>query len=376
MRLALIIALTLSVPLVARRAAAQTPQTTGPQSEGITATYAFGEVVSIGAGGTQLVIKTSAGEIAALLDARTKYLRVPPGAESLEKAEPITHADIGVGDVVMARGRVAEDKRSVPARMVVVMSRAAITRKQEQEREEWRRRSIAGRVAALDPASKRITLLARTPEGERLIVVRAGGQVVFRRYAPDSPKFSDARESSFSALVVGDLLRVLGERGAGEQFTAEQVVSGSFRTVGGPVTAVDAAKGELTINNLTTRQPLVIVVNRNSMLRRVPAELVASLARKQTAGGATQTAPSSSGSADIQETLERLPAFGVEELKPGTLVLASVSAGADPSRAVAAVVALGLDPLFQRPAAPAGQRSTINAVGLPGGILDGIIGMP
>nr|QEO74321.1 hypothetical protein [uncultured bacterium] len=365
MRLALILALTLGLPVGAR-----TASTAGAQREAITATYAFGEVVSVGEGGTRLVIKTAAGEIAALLDARTKYLRVPPGAESLDKAEPIRLADIGVGDVVMARGRVAEDKKSVPALLVVVMSRAAITSKQEREREEWRRRSIVGRVTALDPAAKQITLLARTPEGERPVVVQTADRVVFRRYAPDSPKFSDARESSFSEVKVGDLLRVLGERGAGEHFTAEQVVSGSFRTVGGPVTAVDAARGEITINNIPTRQPLVIVVNRNSMLRRVPAELVAALGQRMTAGGAQSAA------AELQERLERLPAVGIEELKPGALVLASATPGADPSRAVAVMLALGLDPLFTRPPAQPGQRSTINAVGLPGGILDGIIGTP
>lgn len=367
MRLALILALTLSLPVGARAASTAGAQ---QQQAGITATYAFGEVVSVGEGGTQLVIKTAVGEIAALLDARTKYLRVPPGAESLDKAEPIRLADIGVGDVVMARGKVAEDKKTVPALLVVVMSRAAITSKQEREREEWRRRSIVGRVTALDPAAKQITLLARTPEGERPVVVQTAERVVFRRYAPDSPKFSDARESSFSEVQVGDLLRVLGERGAGEHFTAEQVVSGSFRTVGGPVTAVDAANGEVTINNIPTRQPLVIVINRNSMLRRVPPELVAKLAQRKTAGNQQQAA------AELQETLERLPAVGIEDLKPGALVLASSTAGADSSRVVAVMLALGLDPLFTRPPAQPGQRSTITAVGLPGGILDGIIGTP
>jgi hypothetical protein len=368
MRLAFILALTLSVSAFAGRAGAQTPAGS-PGEAGITAAYAFGEVVSVGEGGAQLVLRTSAGEITALLDARTKYLRVAPGAESLEKAEPITLADIRVGDVVMARGKVAEDKKSVPARLVVVMSRASIARKREQEREEWRRRGIAGRVTALDPAARQFTLLARTPEGERPFVVRAGERVVFRRYAPDSPKFGDARESSFDELKVGDLLRVLGERGAGDSFTAEQVVSGSFRTVGGPVTAVDGAKGEITINDIPTRRPLVIAFGPNSMLRRVPAELLPALAQKQ-------KAPAADGAADLQETLERLPAVTVGELKPGALVLASVSDGADASRAVAVMLVLGLDPLFTRPAAAPGQRPVINAVGLPSGILDGIIGTP
>src|SRR5205814_9336812 len=89
---------------------------------------------------------------------------------------------------------------------------------------------------------------------------------------PDSIKIADARTTKFKELKVEDQLRALGERNPDDSaFSAEKVVTGSFKTVGGVVTAVDAATGEVKISDLQTKQPLTIVVKQDAVLRRFPA---------------------------------------------------------------------------------------------------------
>ena len=121
---------------------------------------------------------------------------------------------------------------------------------QEHNSDEWHRRGIAGRITALNPTTKQITLIARSREGTPVIVINGSGTVRFRRFAPDSFSLSDARASSFAELKVGDFVRALGERSAdGARFTPEEIVAGSFLRVGGKVTATNTATGEVTIKN-------------------------------------------------------------------------------------------------------------------------------
>ena len=110
-----------------------------------------------------------------------------------------------------------------------------IARKQEKERGEWRLRGLSGIVESLNPQTKEITVKTRTPEGPKAIVVPVTDKVKMRRYAPDSVKFSDARKSSFEDLKVGDQFRAKGDKSEdGARFTPEEIVTGAFRTIGGP----------------------------------------------------------------------------------------------------------------------------------------------
>src|SRR5687768_18084415 len=97
-----------------------------------------------------------------------------------------------------------------------------------------------------------------------------------RRYAPDSIRFSDAKPSKFSELKVGDQLRALGDRTEDPlRFNPQKVVTGSFRTVGGVVTAIDPATGEIKINELEKKTPLTIIIKQDAVLRRFPADMSA-----------------------------------------------------------------------------------------------------
>src|SRR6185436_5221387 len=184
-----------------------------------------------------------------------------PGETSLTNATDITISDVGDGDRVYARGTVAEDKKSVSALQIILMSKGDIAKKQEAERIEWRRRGILGVITALKPEAKEISISNRTLAGSQTVVIPVSDNTEMRRYAPDSIRFGDAKPSNFGELKVGDQLRALGERTEDPlRFKPEKVVTGSFRTVGGVVTAIDPATGEIKINELEKKKPLTIVV--------------------------------------------------------------------------------------------------------------------
>jgi hypothetical protein len=388
----LIIALSLFAVTAAGQSPAPTPaaQANSPNI-GITPNLALGDVTAVDATNNRITLKTKDGDITVVLDEKTEYKKVLPGETSLKNAEPATLADIGVGDRVLAQGRVADDKKSVPAKRVVLMTKAAIAQKQEHDRQEWQRRGIVGRVASLNSETKEINLMMRAPGGERPITITSSDKVDFRRYAPDSVKFSDAKPSSFAELKVGDQLRALGDKSAdGTRFTPEEVVSGSFRMVGGTITAVNAAANEITINNLQTNQPITIIVNKDSLMRRIPPEMAAMIAqrRAQAAGGAApgggqppaqgggpgsgQGRGGGAGGRDFDETLERLPPVVITELKKGDVIAVSSTTGVDPTRVTAIKLVAGIEALMTRTQGPAGQSGQSPSLNVPG--LDSIGG--
>ncbi len=379
----------------AQTSGAQPPQTSKSAGKSdITSAYALGEVMSVDAASKQIMLHTTAGDINVLLTDATKYKRVAPDAKTLDNAEAITLADVGVGDRVIAQGKVAADHKSVPARQVILMSKAAIAQKHERDREEWRRRGIFGRVTAVNPATNEITISTRSREGERAIVVATKDKVSFRRYAPDSVKFDDAKQSSLAEIKVGDQLRALGEKTTdGARFTPEEIVTGSFRMVGGAITAINPATNEIKINNMQTNQPLTVVVNKDSVLRRIPPEAVAMIAMRRQGGGfggnnggttATQTGGAvpggnrprmgGGGGGDLQEMVEQLPKITTTDLKPGDMILVSSTTGADPSRVTAITLATGIDALLRPPTGTANRQAGRPQAGNVGGLSDDVFG--
>jgi hypothetical protein len=262
----------------------------------ITATRVFGKITNIDAPGGQIVVKTDAGSVVTVkINANTTFERMPPGETDAKKAVGINLADISVGDGVYARGVVTEDRKSVPAQKIIVVSQSEIAQKQERERAEWRRRGLSGIIEAVNPQTKEITVTMRAAEGAKPVIIPINDKVKMRRYTPDSVRFSDAKKSSFEELKVGDQLRAKGERSPdGARFTAEELVTGAFRTAGGTITAIDAQTGEIKINDIQTKQPLTIVVNKDSTLKRIPPDFMQRMAMMQ---GGPNGAPGQQGGA-------------------------------------------------------------------------------
>lgn len=377
--------------------------TSSPQPEKINSAghqRALGEVTAIDQSPQQITLKTGQGEtVVVLLNQKSTYLRVPPGETTLEKAVPSMLTEIQVGDRVSVRGQGSD--KAILARQVLIMSKTEILREHERERQEWTRRGIAGVITSLNPEKREIALQVRGQEGVKQLLVVAGNDVNFRRYASDSIRFGDAKPSSFTELKTGDQLRALGNKNTDQtRLDAEQIVSGAFKTVGGTVSAVNLVTNEVTISELGTRQTLTIIIKPNSLLRNLPPTLAAALFKKKQSGGqpapvsttGAQGAAVSGGAAsegaqnnprvdgeDLMEKLERLPPLALNLIKPGEVIVVSGTRGADASRVTAILFLSGLGAVLAPPpqaAAPKGPRAAPVNVGLPPSALDFAVGLP
>jgi hypothetical protein len=403
MRSLFLVLLLLVAGVVAQPISAQVP----PTDAGITATRVIGEIKTIDAGAKQLTVKTDAGSIVTvILSDTTTYSRLAPGATDVTSATPITLAELGEGDRVMATGKTSDDRKSIPTRRLLVMTKTDIAKKQDAERIAWRQRGILGVISALKPDTKELTISTRNAMGTQPVIIPISEKVDMRRYAPDSIKFSDAKPSDFAELKVGDQVRALGDKSPdGTHFTPERVVTGSFRTVAGTITAIDLATGELKINDLEKKQPLTIVIKSDSVLRKFPAGLGAMMgggpggggpgaggqgaaparpAPNATGGGAAGAPANGGGQGprgggrNISDMLENLPTIPPAELKVGDTIIVSSTKGADPTRLTAITLVSGADTLLAmlapRPAAGAAQAPN-PAAGLGSGVTFGI-GLP
>lgn len=362
----------------------QTPSASSAAQASSGVVSVIGEVKSIDAAAKQVIVRADSGSLFTVnLSEKTQYFRVAPGATSLTGATKIALADVGEGDRILAQGRGAADQKTVPALRLVVMSKADIAKKQDQERADWRRRGVLGMVSSLNPATKEVTISSRTVVGtSQSVIIPITDKVMIRRYRPDSiPKFSEAKPSKFEELKVGDQVRALGDKSAdGTHLTAEEIVFGSFRLAGGTVTAIDPASGEVKINDLKTKQPLIVTIKPDSVLRRLPQSLgmfgggmgpggaggagaggqggakppqnQAQGQRPQGTGpGGPQGGGMRMGGMTMAEMLERLPTISINELKIGDMVVMSSIQSPDPARITAISLVTGVEPLLTMMAA-------------------------
>ena len=368
----------------------------------------IGEVKNIDAAAKQIIVRTDSGVLVTVnLSEKTQYRRMALGAKTLENATNITLADVGQGDRVWARWRAGSDQKTVPTPQLVVMNKADLAKKQEQERAEWRRRGVSGIVASVNPSTQEITVSSRTMMGApQAVIIPVTDKVMMRRYPPDTiPKYSEAKPSKFEEVKVGDQLRALGDKSAdGTRLTAEEVVFGTFKIAGGTVTAIDVAAGQIKINDLQTKKPLTIIFKPESVLRRFPEGGGMMLGmgggggaggpgggpgaqgQKQGAGQVAQTqkpaqgAPGGpqgggmrgGGGGNMADLLERLPIISIADLKVGDMIIMSSLQGSDPTQLTAISLVSGIEPLLTMMAA---KQQTGGQTGRPQGVdLNGSFG--
>ncbi len=400
---------------------AQTPGAS-PQTTPAVASL-IGEVKAIDATAKQLVIRADSGVISTInLSDKTQYKRLPPGETTLAKATDITLADVGQGDRVLARWRAGADLKTAPTPQVVVMSKADLAKKQEQDRAQWRRRGVSGIVASVNPSTQEITVSSRTLMGApQAVIIPVTDKVLVRRYPPDTiPKYSEAKPSKFEEVKVGDQLRALGDKSAdGTHLTAEEVLFGTFKIVGGTVTAIDAAANQIKINDLQTKKPLTINLKADSVLRRFPENGAMMFGGGMGQGGPgaggqggagqkpAGVGPGSSGGqggagqkpagvgpggaqgggprpggggGNMADLLERLPTISIGDLKVGDTIIMSSLPGSDSAQFTAISLVAGIEPLLQMMAAraPAGggarPQGGVDLSGSFGGMFGGIGG--
>jgi hypothetical protein len=326
-------------------------------------TVIIGVITDISLESKLMIVKSdTGGGVTITLDKGTIYRRLPIGEKSIAGAVLIIPSEVHPADRILVQCVVSEDRKTIIARQLVVMSQADVLKKQQRDREEWRARGIAGRVIALNPEAREISLqpLAGGGSNSPIIIVAKGEKVFFRRYAPDSVSFSEARPSSFEELKVGDQLRALGEKhNDGVRFTPEEIVSGSFRSIGAIINTVDVESNKIETIDIQTRKPLTVFGKENSTLRRLPPDL------------SKNFTPGKETNANLQDALERASILKLDELKAGDRILITSTRGSDPAQVTAITVVAGLDVFLrqvEQRIASSGRRGNNLDVGLPGGI--------
>jgi Cu/Ag efflux protein CusF len=352
----------------------------------------IGEVLSIDAAAKHVKVKTDKGEeVTVPLQDQTSFLRMPPGEKSLTKATRIELKDIGVGDRVLARTKPSEGGALSPAASLIVMTKADLAEFHEKSRAEWEKRGTVGTVATLDPATKSIVITVPTgltPKDIKNVTVYPAEKLVFRRYAPGSAKFQDARAGTFEEIKIGDRIRVLGDKDEdGSHIKAEEVVTGTFRTLAATITSIDPASNSITVKDLATKKAVVVKINADTSVKRLDPRMSMMLARLQTGGaagpggsegggrgpgaaaggegggrgpgggGPGSGGPGSGGpgggmrggAANLPKMIESLPQITLADLKTGDALVISAVAGNDASEVTAITAVAGVEAILTAP---------------------------
>jgi len=259
-----------------------------PQAAKPAANRIIGEVKAKEAGKLTVKADSPAESYAVSLTETTSFIRIPPGETDIRKGTKITAADVNVGDRVMARGKIDEAAKALPATMIVVITKTDLDRKQARERGEWQRRGAAGTVSVVTPEA--ITITTRVANETKPILLAVTPKTNVRRYAPDSIRFNDAKSSTAAEIKTGDQLRVIGEKNEdGAKITAEEIVFGTFRTIPATVLSVDAATGEVKVTDLDSKKPMIVLVTPDSQVKKLP-EMMARMIAMQVNGTAAGAA--------------------------------------------------------------------------------------
>ena len=151
-----------------------------------------------------------------------------------------------------------------------------------------------------------------------------------------------------SEIKTGDQVRALGAKSEdGAKMTAEEIVSGSFREIAATIISIDAAKGEMRVNDLATKKPVTVKVGAESSLKKLPPQMAQMLAARnrppeEGAGRAGGAAPEGrgggrgfggrGGGGDLTQMLDRLPAVTLADLNKGDAIILLSTVGAAPDQ--------------------------------------------
>jgi Cu/Ag efflux protein CusF len=372
-----------------------------------TAGRALGVVTKIDADARQITLKTDAGaEVSVSLEAKATFRRVAPGETSMANAATIALTDIHTGDRVLARGKSAEDQKSIAATIIVVMSQGDIASKQAAERADWDRRGATGIVAAVTADS--VTINVRTLQGVTPMLITPAPNAVVRRYAPDSVKFADAKPSTLADIKKGDQVRARGAKTPDNStMAAEEIVSWRFQMIAGLVISVDPQENIVRINNIETKKQMTVKIIADSSVKKLAPQISLAIANRlhgvtdAAAGGrgpgavVVGAAPISGapaggppagegrgglgggrggfgggrGAGDLQSMIDRTPAITVADLKTGDAIIVSSTVGASADQVTAITLLAGVEAILTKPGT---REMSLGDWNVGGGDLGGI----
>jgi len=300
-----------------------------------------------------------------------------------------------VGDRLLAGGTAAEDGKSVLATTAIVMKKADIVEKQEQDREEWQKHGVGGVVESVDAGTETIQIFTGTLAAGKL-TIHVSQNTIIRRYAPDSVKFDDAKPGALDQIKTGDQLRARGTRSAeGSELAADEIVSGSFRNVAGTVIATDQGNSSVTVMDLATKRPVTLKITTDSQMHKLPPMMAQRIAMRLkgitssgpgggAAGGSPRGAnadgPSqgngperrAGGPPDFQQMLSRMPTVTLADLQKGDALMIVATEGSANSPSTAIILLSGVEPILT--AAPSQAGTILSPWNLSAGGVAGAMG--
>ena len=328
-------------------------------------TRAVGTVKAIQ--GQNISLKTDAGaDVNVTVADSARVLRMAPGQTDLKSAATIQLSDVQAGDRILARGAGSTDGKSINANTIVVMKQSDVAAKQKKDEEDWQRNGVFGPVKSVDASAGTITLGATVP-GAPNVTVKTSNDTVIRKYAADSAKFDDAKPSSISEIKPGDQLRARGTRAAdGTSLSAKEIVFGTFRNVAGTITAIDPANQTVTVNDLSTKKPVVVKITADSNMHKLPPFVANAIAMRLRGGempgaggqrpqnvsagqgGPRQGGPGGGMRADPMQMLARLPQIPLSDLEKGDALMIVTTQG-DGTNVSALTLLAGVEPILTAP---------------------------
>jgi Domain of unknown function (DUF5666) len=384
------------IPLLARARA--------QESSGAAVARRIGAIKTI-QGSTLTLTPDSGSDVLVTVQPNARILRIAPGAKDLKDATPVQIQDLQIGDRVRVRGQAGSDQNQIAALEVIVMARTDLDAHRKQEQQDWQKRGMGGLVSGVDPATRTVTVSVTGFGGKKEIAVHTTKNTVFRRYAPDSVKFDDAKPSTLAEIRPGDQLRARGDRAPdGSELTAQEVVTGSFRNVAGTVNSVDANAGTVNVQDLLSKKAVVVKITPESQLHKLPLEFAQRIAMRlkgsmppgtpgaaengsnaqqgsQAASKPQTEAPDRAGApggngagmtagmragagSDLQQILSRIPAVTLADLHKGDALLIVATQGSSSGSATAITLLSGVEPILQ--AAPSSQAMMLTPWSLGG----------
>ena len=400
-------------PAMAQQAAPAGQAAGGAQS---TVAQSVGTVKAIN--GNVLTLALDAGtDVTVNVTDTTRMVQVAPGQRDLRAAPAIHVSDLQVGDRIIVRSRASDDPKSITALGIMAMKRTDVDAKKKQDLSDWQKSGVGGLVKAVDPAAGTITIAGPAVAGvAKTTVIHTTKATILRRYAPDSVKFDDAKAAPIEQIKPGDQLRARGEKSAdGDEFTAAEIVSGTFRNIAGTIISVDQATKTINVNDLIGKKAMVVKISDESQLKKLSPEMAQRIAMRFRNGGADAAggggagggnggagngAPGAApagganggggsaaggsaaggaggggqrgggagggGRADFQQLVNRLPAATITDFQKGDAVLVVSTQGTDTGGVTAITLLGGVEPMLAAAAGVSGQAVTLSPWSLGG----------
>lgn len=321
--------------------------------------------------GTTLTVKTDAGAVRQVEVPTTAVIkRISPGDKDLSKADTLQFSDLDAGDRVLVKLNPLATGPLAQAAQIIAIKQSDLVKKQQQEREDWQKRGVGGLVKSVDPATGVIELTTGVGTTAKTITVRTNKDTILMRYAPTSVRFDEAKPAPIDAIHPGDQLRARGEKNQdGTEVTAEEVVSGTFRNISGPIISVNEAASTLVVKDLATKKPVTIHITADAQMRKLPDRIAQMLAERlvsaengssrkggnpQLHNAASTTSPHGGagghpGGGDAQQILNHAPSIQLADLKKGDAVMVVSTDGT--TEVTAITLLAGVEPLLESPAA-------------------------